>query len=246
MTAHIYSSTHPPLSSPSTPAPTDPCRAPAEGSVKLVSHNQYSTPRLLRTSLPAAPLALFKAWFTAALDPPAGTPAVREPEAMALSTSTASGVPSTRVVLLKTVDDAGFVFFTNYTSRKSAELAANPHASLAFYWKETSRQVRVVGRAEKVSREESEEYFRTRPRGSQIGAWASRQSTSVGEDVVAQRVRELEKRFEGRDVPLPDHWGGWRIVPFEVEFWCGQPSRLHDRFRYLLKDGEWVIDRLAP
>ncbi|KAL1410104.1 pyridoxamine-phosphate oxidase [Vanrija albida] len=218
--------------------------------VKLTAHNQYDASRLDRAALPADPLDLFRAWLAEALRPAPGSPfpPVREPEAMVLSTATARGVPSSRVVLLKEVDGEGFVFFTNYNSRKSAELEANPYAALAFHWREVSRQVRAVGKVAKVSREESEAYFATRPRGSQLGAWASAQSSAVGEGALAAAVEEATKKFEGKDVPCPEHWGGWRLVPFEIEFWAGQPSRLHDRFRYTRPEagGEWAIDRLAP
>jgi pyridoxamine-phosphate oxidase len=183
--------------------------------VKLITHNQYKTMRLVRSNLPADPLVLFRTWLSDALTPPAhsGLTAVREPEAMTLSTATASGIPSSRVVLLKEVDTHGFVFFTNYNSRKGEELAANPYASLAFHWREVSRQVRVVGRAHKVSREESEAYFATRPRGSQLGAWASIQSSVIGEDDLTAAVAAIEKQFDGIDVPCPEHWGGWLVVP---------------------------------
>jgi pyridoxamine-phosphate oxidase len=132
---------------------------------------------------------------------------------MAITSVSPTGIPSTRFVLLKTVDDTGFVFFTNYESRKSKELESGGYASLAIYWKEVSRQIRVVGRVEKIQREESEEYFNTRPRGSQLGAWASPQSQNVEEGELEQRVKDVEKRFEGGDVKCPEHWGGWRIVP---------------------------------
>ncbi|KAH9922817.1 pyridoxamine 5'-phosphate oxidase [Epithele typhae] len=190
-------------------------------------------------------LQVFRAWFAAV------QPAAREPEAMTLATATAAGALAARVVLLKQVDARGFVFYTNYASAKSRALAANPRAALAFYWRETHQQVRVVGRAERVSREESEEYFRSRPIGSRVGAWASRQSTVVGEGDVQARAEKIEERF-GEDVPLPEFWGGWRIVPDEVEFWLGKPSRLHDRVRYMRVEGspddapEWKIERLAP
>jgi pyridoxamine-phosphate oxidase len=159
-------------------------------------------------------LQQFKEWFQEALEPPAdsGIPPVREPEAMAITSVSSTGIPSTRFVLLKTVDDTGFVFFTNYDSRKSRELETG-YASLALYWKEVSRQVRVVGKVEKVRREESVEYFNTRPRGSQIGAWASPQSSNVDEGELEQRVKDVEQRFEGKEVDCPEHWGGWRIVP---------------------------------
>ncbi|WVQ83474.1 pyridoxamine 5'-phosphate oxidase [Cryptococcus sp. DSM 104549] len=236
-----------------TPSSDSVPTASAPETVRLTTHNQYTTPRLLPGDLSPNPLLQFNAWLASALNPSeqdveAGRK-VREPEAMALSTSTPQGIPSSRIVLLKTVDTTGFVFFTNYTSRKSQELLANPYAALAFYWKEVSRQVRVVGRVEKVSREESEEYFATRPRGSRVGAYASAQSQVVQEGELEKRVEEEEKKWEGKEVDCPEFWGGWRIVPFEVEFWSGQPSRLHDRFRYTRPEGsggEWKIERLSP
>ncbi|KAI5452689.1 pyridoxamine-phosphate oxidase [Naganishia albida] len=231
--------------------------------IQVTSHNQYKTPRLLRENLSPSPLTQFQKWLGEAMNPPpaqveASTgesiklDAVHEPEAMTICTALPSGVPSARVVLLKQVDTKGFVFYTNYESRKSRELDANPYASIAFYWREQSRSVRVVGKAERVTRRESEEYFASRPRGSQIGAWASRQSEEVAdEEQLARWVRETEERFEGMEVPCPPHWGGWRVVPFEVEFWSGQPSRLHDRFRYTRAEGAndsepWRIKRLSP
>ncbi|ADV25228.1 pyridoxamine 5'-phosphate oxidase [Cryptococcus gattii Ru294] len=225
----------------------------APETVKLITHNQYLTPRLLASELSPNPLLQFNAWFASALQPSQGEVAagrkVNEPEAMTLSTATAQGIPSSRIVLLKTVDKTGFVFFTNYTSRKSEELLANPYAALTFYWREVSRQVRVVGKVEKVSREESVEYFNTRPRGSRLGAWASKQSQPVEEGQLEEWVKSEEERWEGKEVECPKFWGGWRVVPFEVEFWSGQPSRLHDRFRYTRpegSDGEWEIKKLSP
>lgn len=196
----------------------------AEGStIKVTSRSTYDAAESLSpSSVLPSPLLQFKAWFAYAH----AESRVVEPEAMSLSTSTPSGVPSARIVLLKEVDSRGFILFTNYTSRKSAELKANPRAALAFYWKELHRQVRVVGRAEMVDRRESETYYNSRPVGSRIGAWASRQSSVVGEGEVQERYEKLEKRFgvkkEGNDenesgdpvvVPLPEFWGGWRIVP---------------------------------
>ncbi|EJT98838.1 pyridoxamine 5'-phosphate oxidase [Dacryopinax primogenitus] len=194
----------------------------------------------------------FQAWFEAAIE--AG---VREPEAMSLTTAATTSsripgaaIPSTRIVLLKQSDPRGFVFYTNYSSRKSKELIENPYASLCFYWREIHRSVRVVGKVEKISNDESDEYFGTRPRGSQIGAWASPQSNVVKEGELAARVKHLERKFpDGQQVQRPEGWGGWRVVPFEVEFWEGKPSRLHNRVRYLANDkeaGAWEIDRLAP
>ncbi|KAF8313757.1 uncharacterized protein EI90DRAFT_3038656 [Cantharellus anzutake] len=216
----------------------------------VTTHNQYQSEVTLRPGdVKSSPLDQFRDWFLEAQN----NPSVAEPEAVSLSTATPSGVPSSRMVLLKQVDDRGFKIYTNYTSRKSQELKANPHASLNFYWRELHRQVRVAGLAEMVDREDSEDYFRSRPIGSQIGAWASRQSSVVGENEVLARFSQLVKRFdveEGRGtVPMPEFWGGWRIVPEEVEFWAGKPSRLHDRIRYRRDQGDtshWIIERLAP
>jgi pyridoxamine-phosphate oxidase len=187
---------------------------PSPDKIVVLVHQQYDAPdHLSPSALPASPLGLFRHWFTSAQ----GT--VNEPEAMALSTVSAEGIPSTRIVLLKQVDNRGFVFYTNYNSRKSREIDANPHASLAFYWREVHRQVRVVGRVEKVTREESEAYFRSRPLGSRIGAWASNQSATIAEGELDQQINQIKDRFgikEGdveADIPLPDHWGGWRVIP---------------------------------
>ncbi|KAG6844659.1 hypothetical protein H0H87_005027 [Tephrocybe sp. NHM501043] len=215
--------------------------------LKVLPHHQYITKEgLSPSSVAPSPIDQFRAWFKQAVEGK-----VEEPEAMSLSTATASGIPSARMVLFKELDHRGFVFFTNYTSRKSHELLANPHAALVFYWREVHRSVRVVGRVEKVSVEESSEYFHSRPVESQMGAWASKQSSVVGEGEVRERLKKLEQKF-GQDVPLPEFWGGWRVVPNEVEFWIGKPSRLHDRIRYLRVEGssdddpEWKIERLAP
>lgn len=176
--------------------------------VRLTAHMQYHAVRLARASLPSEPLTLFRTWLADALS------TVREPEAMTLCTSTRSGVPSARTVLLKEVDDKGLVFFTNYSSRKGAELDSNPNAALALHWRELMRQVRVIGPVEKVSRAESEAYFATRPRGSQVGAWASAQSSVVGEGELEAAVAKAKARFEGQDsVPCPPGWGGYRVIP---------------------------------
>ena len=265
MSQHIYSSYTPPQLDARAAVDGVGIDDDAPSSVKLTTHNQYTSPRLVPNHLNPNPLLQFSSWFSSALSPPPSVPPVREPEAMSISSVSSNGIPSSRIVLLKSVDSRGFIFFTNYTSRKSLELAGNGFAALAFHWKEVSRQIRVVGKVEKVDRKGSEEYFQSRPLGSRIGAWASTQSQVVGEGTLAQRVEEMKNKF-GEDVPCPEHWGGWRVVPLyvdlsghrwtstdhrsEVEFWCGQPSRLHDRFRYTRpqegESSEWKIERLAP
>jgi len=190
----------------------------------------------------ADPFEQFHHWFEEALK--AEQPDV---EAMTLSTSTHDGRISGRIVLLKGFDARGFIFFTNYVSRKSRELEANSQAALTFYWHTLNRQVRIEGLVEKVSRLESEEYFRTRPRGSQIGAWASPQSDEIiNRDVLVERVAEIEARFGDGDIPCPPFWGGWRLQPDMIEFWQGRESRLHDRIVYAKQNGAWRISRLAP
>lgn len=187
---------------------------PSSQKIQVTSHNQYKTPRLLREDISPDPMKQFQHWLSSALNPKEGQPEVHEPEAMTICTSLPSGIPSARVVLLKQADDTGFVFYTNYSSRKSRELENNPYASIAIYWRELSRSIRVVGKAEKVAREESVEYFNSRPRGSQLGAWASRQSEVLeDEGVLEERVKKIEKKFEGRAVECPEFWGGWRVVP---------------------------------
>jgi pyridoxamine 5'-phosphate oxidase len=171
-----------------------------------------------------------------------------EPTATTLATATADGRPSARMVLLRGVDQRGFVFYTNYESRKAAELAANPRAALVFWWGELQRQVRVEGRVEKTSQEESAAYFATRPLGSRLSAWASPQSQVIpGRAVLDRRVAELAAAYPGGDVPLPPFWGGYRLVHEVVELWRGRPNRLHDRLRYTRAEGGgWRVERLAP
>ena len=166
---------------------------------------------------------------------------------MTLATAAKDGQPSARVVLLKSFDDSGFVFYTNYLSGKGKELAENPRACLLFYWSTLWRQVRIEGDVEKISAAESEEYFQSRPLGSKLGAWASNQSEVIDRrETLEARFAELQKRF-GEDVPRPEHWGGYRLKPNSIEFWQGRENRLHDRLRYRLKeDGSWVIERLGP
>ncbi len=189
------------------------------------------------------PHVQFERWFAEARE--AG---VQYPEQMALATATPQGAPSVRMVLLKGHDDRGFAFFTNYASRKAGELDANARAAASLHWELPERQVRIEGRAERIGQEESFAYFRTRPRSSRIGAWASPQSEIVeGRDELERRVAEAEERFEGLDeIPLPPFWGGYRIVPTAIEFWQGQPGRLHDRVRYELAGTRWDRSRLGP
>lgn len=187
------------------------------------------------------PFAQFRAWLAEAVR--IGLP---EPNAMVLATADRLGQPSSRHVLLKELDDQGFVFFTNYGSRKAADIADNPRASLCFPWFAMGRQVIVEGEVERVARAESEAYWRIRPRDAQLGAWASQQSAVIpSRDHLEARVAEMEHRFPG-EVPLPDTWGGYRIIPISVEFWQGNPARLHDRLRYRRADPGWGIERLAP
>jgi pyridoxamine 5'-phosphate oxidase len=168
---------------------------------------------------------------------------------MTLATATADGSPSARVVLLKAFDERGFVFFSDYRSRKGAELEANPRAALVFYWAELDRQVRITGGVSLTSPGESERYFRTRPLGSRLGAWASHQSQVIpGRAALEADLREVEERFADGDVPLPAHWGGYRVVPDTIEFWQGRENRLHDRIRYVREKGGrgWRVERLSP
>ncbi|MFN8482894.1 MAG: pyridoxamine 5'-phosphate oxidase [Anaerolineae bacterium] len=193
--------------------------------------------------LAADPIAQFRAWFAAAQ-----ADGVADAHAMTLATATADRLPSARIVLLNGVDEGGFVFYTNYESCKGRELAANPRAALVFYWPHAHRQVRVVGGVSQLRREESERYFATRPRGSQLGAWASRQSEVIaGRAALDERLAELEEAYRGRDVPCPPFWGGYRVAPEEMEFWQSRANRLHDRFRYRrTADGGWRVERLSP
>jgi pyridoxamine 5'-phosphate oxidase len=189
------------------------------------------------------PIKQFAIWFKQA---EAAVPIL--PNAMTLATATREGTPSARVVLLKDFDEGGFVFYTNYESAKGKELDENPVAALCFYWSELGRQVRITGTITKTSREESEAYFHTRPIDSQLGAWASNQSEVISSRTALEdKMEEMLNKYEGRRIPLPPYWGGYRVAPIEFEFWQNRESRLHDRIRYRLDHtGQWMIERLAP
>jgi pyridoxamine 5'-phosphate oxidase len=203
----------------------------------------YAGAELDESSVAATWFEQFRRWFTQAAD------ALTEPNAMVLATVGPSGRPSARTVLLKAYDEAGLVFYTNATSRKAQELAANPIASLVFPWIPLQRQVRVTGAVAPISRAETAAYFETRPYGSQLGAWASHQSSVLpSRAVLEERYAELERRWPAQ-VPVPDFWGGYRLTPDEVEFWQGRPDRLHDRLQFRRTEGgekSWVLERLAP
>lgn len=204
----------------------------------------YALAGLAEADAPANdPWPLWERWLAEAVKT-----GIREPNALVVATADATGQPSTRMVLLKGADRAGFVFYSNYESRKAGELAANPRAALLFPWHELERQVIVEGSVEKVSAEESTAYFHSRPLGSQVGAWASAQSTVLsGREELERRVAARMAEFQGQVVPLPPFWGGYRVVPTAIEFWQGRPSRLHDRLRYTRQPGgQWSRTRLSP
>lgn len=239
-----------PDTSPTQPDPAQPDPAPRESDVPTLDREAlaalrrtYLRGRLDVADLAADPFTQFSRWLAEAVA--VGLP---EPNAMVFATADAEGQPSARTVLLKDVDARGFVLYTNYGSRKGQEAAANPRASLVFPWFPMERQVVVVGAVERVSPEESAAYFHSRPHASQLGAWASPQSTPIGSrQELEDRLAELAERWpEGSEVPLPEHWGGLRVVPATVEFWQGGPARLHDRLRYARSDDGWSVERLAP
>lgn len=202
----------------------------------------YTLAGLDESDLHPSPIAQFEEWFQQARE--AG---IKEPNAMTLATATPGGAPSARIVLLKGLSEEGFVFYTNYESQKGRELTDNPRAALIFYWPDLERQVRITGSVTRVSREESEAYFHSRPIGSQLGALASRQTEVIPSRLVLEeRIQSLQTEYQDREIPLPDYWGGFRLKPETVEFWQGRPSRLHDRLRYTRNGQTWLIDRLSP
>jgi pyridoxamine 5'-phosphate oxidase len=204
---------------------------------------EYTARGLRRTDLDPDPFKQFGRWIDEALEAE-----LTDANCMTLATAAPGGSTSARMVLLKGFDERGFVFFTNYESAKGRQLAANPNAALVFYWAELERQICIEGVASKVSREESDAYFKSRPRGSQLGAWASAQSEVVASrEVLEQELARLTEKYRDAEIPLPPNWGGYRVRPETIEFWQGRPNRLHDRLRYVRQSGgAWKIERLAP
>ncbi|MFN0104594.1 MAG: pyridoxamine 5'-phosphate oxidase [Bryobacteraceae bacterium] len=201
----------------------------------------YLSGELDEANLDGDPIAMFAAWMNAAI-----AAGIEEPNGMALATASADGAPSVRIVLLRGFDERGFAFYTNYDSAKGQDLLANPRAAITFWWPRLERQVRISGRVERIARPESEAYFHSRPRGHQLAAWASPQSRPVaGRAELQARAADAERLFPG-DVPLPDFWGGYRLGPERMEFWQGRENRLHDRFVFERRQGEWTVARLAP
>jgi pyridoxamine 5'-phosphate oxidase len=212
-----------------------------DGQIAAMRQN-YTIGELLESSAPSEPWELFSSWFEIARKTK-----ILEPNAMILSTVRQDGQPTSRVVLLKDIDQSGLVFFTNYLSQKGEQLAHNPKASILFWWEPLQRQIRIEGEAIKIDEEESDTYFQSRPYGSCLGAWVSEQSQMiVDRTVLEKRQIEFEKKFADSNVPRPDHWGGYRLKPNKFEFWQGRSNRLHDRLLYQMKQDSWVRVRLAP
>ncbi len=197
---------------------------------------------LLESDVDPDPFRQFSVWFEQAVKS-----GIMEPNAMSHATVSPDGQPSMRIVLLKGIDDKGFIFFTNYESRKGRDMDHNPKSALLFFWGELERQVRIEGSVERISKESSKAYFDSRPEGSRIGAWSSNQSEVVdSRDFLESRFHENEIKFAGKDIPMPEYWGGYRLIPNVFEFWQGRGSRMHDRIRFRNMSGRWLIDRLSP
>lgn len=212
---------------------------------KSIGHfrKEYTLEKFRKTQAHPNPFEQFTIWYNQAI-------AAKLPEAngMTLATATSDGKPSARIVLLKAYNEQGFVFYTNYQSQKGQQLAANPWGAIVFWWSQLERQVRIEGKIEKVSAQESDEYFQTRPQESQLGAWVSEQSQIIeSREILDQRLQQLKKDYEHKTIPRPPDWGGFRLIPVSIEFWQGRPSRLHDRLLYQRnEDNNWVIQRLSP
>lgn len=204
---------------------------------------EFTLSGLLREDLAADPVKQFEKWFLQAQEAE-----LTEPNAMTLATVDPEGQPSIRTVLLKFFDTSGFVFYTNYESQKARDIAGNSKVSLLFPWLDLQRQVKIIGYAEKVPTAQSVKYFLSRPRGSQLGAWCSNQSSVVStRSLLQSKFEEMKNKFQGKEIPLPSFWGGYKVIPTQIEFWQGRKNRLHDRFNYSLQEnGEWQIERLAP
>ena len=203
---------------------------------------EWSSKKLDESNVSSNPFGQFSEWMREAIDAE-----ILDPNAMTLATADKNGVPSARIVLLKSIDEKGLVFYTNYESKKGKELAENPKASVVFFWKELERQLRIVGAVERISKKESKEYFLTRPYESQIGALVSKQSSEIkNRKSLEEKFEEIKNKYPENKVPLPEFWGGFRIVPDRFEFWQGRPNRLHDRIAYLKEKGKWKIVRLSP
>jgi pyridoxamine 5'-phosphate oxidase len=202
----------------------------------------YKKATLDESSVPSEPFELFESWFSQAVNAQ-----IKDPNTMLLATSSKDNFPNIRAVLLKLFDEKGFVFFTNYNSVKAKEIEENPHVALEFLWLDLERQVRVIGRCEKISTAESMAYFMKRSRGSQIGAWVSNQSHVISSRKMLQmQIEKMKEKFAKGAVPLPDFWGGYRVIPAQIEFWQGRESRLHDRILYTKTENDWKVERLAP
>ena len=203
---------------------------------------EYTQKGLRLNELDLSPFIQFETWYKQA-----DNAQLSFPNAMSLATAGSNNMPTIRTVLLKTFDEKGFVFFTNYSSDKARQLTENPQAGLLFHWLELERQVKISGRVEKVSAAESLKYFASRPRGSQLGAWCSDQSQVItSRSFLEGQWQKMKQRFADNEIPLPDFWGGYRVIPQSIEFWQGRESRLHDRFEYRLEEDSWKIQRLAP